>query len=407
MKKLINCLVVNSDFMTVNMKKKILHKYEKFFLAAGLTIVDNYTNHCQFYFLLGGGTENQVYNRYKNAAKNTKIYIVAHDENNSLPAALELLAALKNKGIEGRIIFLNKNNDKYNMQVLQEQVEFVNVQQKMKDARIGLIGDSSDWLVASKPSAETVKKIWGPNLINVPIKRLLELDEMNIDMDDQIDTIKNSCERIIEPDEGDMIGSIKVYNRLKEIIKSQNLNAITVNCFKLLEETGITGCFALSQLNDRRLLAGCEGDVVSILAMLWSYYLTDSLPWMGNPSAIDVSRNSLILAHCTVPQTMVINHDIRSHFESGKGVAIAGELVSGNVTLLRIGGKDLRKIWCAEGRITDALSNPNLCRTQANIVLSNDYNIKDLLENPLGNHLVMIYGNHRKRLMDWWKMYVD
>jgi hypothetical protein len=34
----------------------------------------------------------------------------------------------------------------------------------------------------------------------------------------------------------------------------------------------------------------------------------------------------MVLAHCTVPRTMVRAYDVRTHFESGLGVAVAGDL---------------------------------------------------------------------------------
>ncbi len=115
----------------------------------------------------------------------------------------------------------------------------------------------------------------------------------------------------------------------------------------------------------------------------------------------------MIIAHCTVPQTLLVEHDIRSHFESGKSVALAGEMITGAVTLVRIGGNNLRKIWIAEGKLVENLSNPNHCRTQIRINLTSRSQVDELLTNPLGNHLIMIYGHSMDKIKRWWEMYIE
>jgi L-fucose isomerase-like protein len=100
----------------------------------------------------------------------------------------------------------------------------------------------------------------------------------------------------------------------------------------------------------------------------------------------------MLLAHCTVPLSLVPSYGIRSHFESGKGAALCGSLPKGPVTLLRIGGAGLYQVWAAEGVLTESPAMEGLCRTQALIELSND-DIDVLLDAPLGNHLVMAPGS--------------
>ena len=100
----------------------------------------------------------------------------------------------------------------------------------------------------------------------------------------------------------------------------------------------------------------------------------------------------MLIAHCTVPLSLVPKYGIRSHFESGKGAAISGSLPKGPVTLVRIGGTKLDTVWAAEGWLKESPSGEGLCRTQAVIELAND-DIDVLLKNPLGNHLVMAIGN--------------
>jgi len=167
-----------------------------------------------------------------------------------------------------------------------------------------------------------------------------------------------------------------------------------------------TGCFALAQLSDEGIIAGCEGDMVSTVGLLWTHKLLDQVPWMANPAQLDAECNTLWLAHCTVPRTIVREYCLRSHFESSLGVGLQGTLPPGPVTLLRIGGKEMNRLWLAEGDIVQAGFAENLCRTQAKVHLTQGGTVDDLLSAPLGNHLVLVKGHHLKRLQSWKEMMI-
>ena len=53
----------------------------------------------------------------------------------------------------------------------------------------------------------------------------------------------------------------------------------------------------------------------------------------------------------------------------------------------------MEKVWLAEGHIDNAGTAEDLCRTQVDIQLSSGH-VSELLQNPLGNHLVMVMGHH-------------
>lgn len=95
--------------------------------------------------------------------------------------------------------------------------------------------------------------------------------------------------------------------------------------------------------------------------------------------------------------------ELRSHFESGLGVAIAGELEAGPVTLLRLGGRRLEELLLAEGEAAPIPRREDLCRTQVDVRLAPGV-VDDLLARPLGNHLLLVPGHHAGRLRafrDW------
>ncbi len=347
-----------------------------------------------YYFIVTGGTEAQVLDLQKirdTRFENEEIVLLAYESNNSLAASMELLARFNQIGKRGRIIYLPANETPENQTA---NIQKVNGRDQLTGSSIGEIGTPSDWLVASSPSADTVKENWGADVIPVKMTELktIFLEITDEDCQENFNELTGNSTEIVEPTSKDILNNIKVYLAMKKLINKYDLDAVALRCFDLVLDLGTTGCFALSRLNDEGIIAGCEGDIVSTIGMLLVYKKTGKIPWMANPSRLDLENNSIIIAHCTVPRTIVKDYTIRSHFESGIGVGIQGTFPSGNVTIFRIGGNDLDKIWLANGEIISTSTEEDLCRTQIEVKLNSDRNVADLLSNPLGNHLIIVPG---------------
>jgi L-fucose isomerase-like protein len=359
------------------------------------------------YFVLTGGTEQSVITLYAKdriAQPNHPALLLAHPGNNSLPAALEVLAYLQQQGHQGQILYLKGPQDKEGLAQIREAVRNVDVQLRLWATRIGLVGPPSDWLVASSPEPAVVRRTWGPTVVAIPVEELLAVLESVPQQ--AIQSVRADLAAtgvpLEEPSPGELEDAVRVYHALKQLVERERLHALALRCFDLIGHERTTGCFALSQLTDEGIVAGCEGDLVSTLGMLWTHTLLGETPWMANPAQIDLANNVLWLAHCTVPRRLVECYRLRSHFESGLDVAIEGHIPAGPVTLLRIGGRELDRLWLAEGEILRSGTEENLCRTQVEIRLKATKKLQELLAAPLGNHVVLVRGQHTEALYNWW-----
>jgi L-fucose isomerase-like protein len=331
------------------------------------------------------------------------VFLVAHPGNNSLPASLEVLARLQQDGEEGRIFYLSGPDDEAGLLEIAEAVADVGVQRSLRRARIGLVGDPSDWLVASMPDEAMIKATWGPSVVPVDMSEVVEnlATVSDEDLAAHVASFTAGAAEVREPSAADVQEVARIYLALKKVVTDHQLEALTVRCFEFVQQQRTTGCFGLAQLADEGIIAGCEGDLVSTVGLLWAQQLLGVTPWMANPAQLDPARNTLWLAHCTVPRTLVEGYRLRSHFESGLGVGIQGTLPTGPVTLLRIGGRKMDRLWLAQGEILRNGDAENLCRTQVEIRLDHGGSVIDLLRAPFGNHLVLVFGHHLERLQRW------
>jgi L-fucose isomerase-like protein len=332
--------------------------------------------------------------------------LVAHRAHNSLPAALETLAAVQQAGGRGRIVCLSGDAD-VDRRDLDEAIGDLETIRRFHATRLGIVGGPSTWLVASSPDADVVRRRWGPQLVTVDPTRMIELTRTPVvptaALAERFTKVADPVRSTVAP--GDVDAAMGVRAALGDVLDDHELDAVTVRCFDLLGDPGTSGCLALASLNDEGIVAGCEGDVPSTLAMLLARFLLDQPAWMANPATVDVDANRLVLAHCTVAPSMLEGFSLDTHFESGKGVGISGHFADQPITLLRLGGADLDQCWIVQGDIVATGDEPDLCRTQVTIALSSG-NVRELLDHPLGNHIVLVAGHHEERLRRWWKLAV-
>ena len=360
-----------------------------------------------FYLVATGGTEEEILRldaARQQVFPDTPVLLVAHPSANSLPAALEVLARLRQDGRRGRIFYLEGPDDSRGLKQIAEAAHDLGTFHALRSMRIGLIGDPSDWLVASSPDPAIVQKTWGPRVLPIEMAELTNaLESISPHrIDPAVDSLAVDAEEVLEPTRAVQRDVVRVHLALNELVERHELDALSIRCFDLVLNQRTTGCLALARLNDEHVIAGCEGDLVSTVGMLWAHELLSEVPWMANPARLDTDRNTLWLAHCTVPLSLVTGYSLRSHFESGLGVAIQGRLPKQPATLLRIGGNTMNELWLAEGEITQTGDSEDLCRTQVEIQLTHGH-VGDLLRSPLGNHLVMVRGHHAPRLRSWWE----
>jgi len=357
------------------------------------------------YLVLTGGTEALILEHARLAPKEP-VLLIAYPGRNSLPAALETLAKLEQDGTRGRIIFLEGPDDSAGAQRLadalaNESVDAASATHREKPAglplagkRIGLVGPPSDWLVASSPAPTIVTDAWGPEIVEITMEELTRRIDTSPSASAATfaDSFATGAKNIAEPRQRDLLASGTIYGALRALVDELKLEAVSVRCFDLVVEREATGCLALSRLADEGVVAGCEGDLPSALAMLWIRERLGATTWMANPARLDIAANTLTLAHCTVPCSLINNYELRSHFESGLGAAVQGRLPLGPVTLLRIGGPSLDRMWMVEGEIVSTGREEAMCRTQVDVAIRSGH-VSDLLEHPLGNHLVLARGH--------------
>ena len=96
--------------------------------------------------------------------------------------------------------------------------------------------------------------------------------------------------------------------------------------------------------------------------------LSDMPAFQSNPSTVDFKGNTILFAHCTLPLNMTNKYSLTTHFESGLGIGIKGEMPLGKISVLKLAPSLKSDESVAfSGTIKQNLSLPNYCRTQIEV----------------------------------------
>jgi len=329
-------------------------------------------------FIISGGSENQAKSIL---LKSKRMLILAITENNSYAAASEIKSYCNQNDIDS--VLYNIDSEVSIQNKVLNYIKCNDALNNLSKTKVGLIGDVSEWLISSDINKDILKGKLGLQLEKITWNDFPKYDTFPVNSD----FLKHFNESGFNLDD-----SSRVYNLLQDIIAKKELNAITVECFPLVKENAVTACLALSLFNTHNLAAGCEGDITSIAGKLIVKELTDQIPWMANLAGIEDDK--VFFAHCTIATNLVSDYKINTLFETNEGTAVQGQFKSESVSIFRL-NNELNKAFVSYGRIVERPDRNDSCRTQIKVEIPTS-DIQKLKDNPLGNHHLIIPGNHKE-----------
>lgn len=328
-----------------------------------------------------GGSENLFLKAFGDLKE--PYYLLTYGTNNSLAASLEIMHFINKHGMKGEVLH---GDGEY----LLSRFKALGTKKEHAPAkyRLGIFGHPSDWLISCDVDRDRVREVFDVDLIDVSL--------------DEIVSIYGKEPEELDPkfensgfDRKEMVKAYRLYKALGKTVAKYRLDGFTIRCFDLLTSVGTTACLGLALFNATQdKIAACEGDVPAMLAMFLAKNQLHASAFQANPSRINVSKRQIVLAHCTLPLNMCDGYRFETHFESGIGVSLRGNIPSGDVTVFRI-DSTLSEFFVEDGYLEKNLTEQHLCRTQ--VVIDLPY-LDKVLTHPMGNHEMVIEGHRAKEI---------
>jgi len=272
----------------------------------------------------------------------------------------------------------------------------VALRNKLRGAHIGLIGYRIEGMTEVTFDEYALKSVFGPRAVHAGIHELKEQVEETTD-----DEARRVWEKVrkgvgkVTADEGEGIYSSKVYLALKRFVREKGLSALATECYpRLMGQV----CLAHSLLSEEGIVAACEGDVNSALAMLILYELTGSPVHNTDLLAIYEDDNSILFSHCGSGGFSLADGregiELRPVRLAHKGVCVLFTSKPGAVTLVNLVGREDTYRMCVitgEAISTEMVFPGNPIRVRVPI----DVNrlVEMVAEEGFGHHWMIGYGD--------------
>ncbi len=283
----------------------------------------------------------------------------------------------------------------------------LSTKKKMEQTKILILNaDYPHWerfLCRIQGGREAIKEKLGIELEYVKsedvIKRWKNMDEKLAKS--MVEKWMKEAEKIVEPEEKDIMAVAKLYLVMKDLLEEKNAHAITM---AYGENPLPVPCVAYTNLRDIGVPSACEADIISLLLMIILNYIAEKPCFMGN-TFIDMADEALIISHCVCPRKMegynanagpyTLRRYHRENF-TGSLTAFVKMKVGQEVTICRLSG-DLKSMLIANGVIADCveMGDNAYCRVKAKVKIKNP---KEFIHKTSGNHHVMVYGDYREQL---------
>ena len=347
-------------------------------------------------FIGSGGVEGTVIRNF--SILPYPITLLTDGVGNSLAAALEIAAWVRFKDMKVNII----HGDIETMieKVLIHHQAFA-AKRALKGKKIGVIGTPSSWLVASHVDYLLAGQRWGVSFQDFSLREVVKRFKSTTDDEIGVEAslVATHCHSCTETTPENLLRAMRLYKAIRNICTDNQLDAVTFSCFSLINELKTTGCLALSLLNEEGIPAGNEGDLQSIMTLLMTKELTHSPGFIANPTFINEKRNEVSLAHCTISPSMTDKFILRPYEDTGVGISVQGTMPTGDVTLFKCGGECLDEYFASSGYLIENIEDTKEHRTQIKVKLEEP--VRYFLKNPLGNHHIIIRGNHTNAIKEF------
>ena len=312
------------------------------------------------------------------------LILVSLPYHNSLPSLLSartLARDLKRRHIHIHVASLENATEK-----IRRIVRTIISDWKLKEGNIVVMfGEVSD------KHRRIIEENIGCKILPVSSDDIRRLEEDITETDIYQKTLKTILQLGVGREEAEKLARLTTV--MIRVAGEYKANIVTFDCFDYLVRNKLTPCIPFSILNSWGIIAPCECDIESGIALYYTYKILGKPGWMVN--LVNVEGSKLEVAHCTIPLSLLSKPIIQKHFESGYPHALTGvilnELVEKECTLLRI-SIARREITAIRGRVErHGPLSPNQCRMQATIKVYGD--AYSILEKLTGNHHIVAFDN--------------
>jgi len=278
----------------------------------------------------------------------------------------------------------------------------ITLRNKLRLVKLGLIGYRTQGMTEVTFDEYALKSVFGPRIIHMGIDKLRD-EVVKISREEAMGKMEQIKRKVgkFTTSEGECLHSVRTYLALRDFIEENGLSGLATECYPdLMGQV----CLPHSLLSEEGIVAACEGDVNSAVAMLMLHELTGRPVHNTDLLAVYKRDNSALLSHCGSggfsmakrTDDIVLGPVRLAH----KGVCVLFTPKLGNVTLVNLVGREGTYRMCVmSGKAIHAKmvfpGNP----LRVKMPISADEFLRVVAKFGFGHHWMIGYGDVRSELV--------
>ena len=289
-------------------------------------------------------------------------------------------------------------------QKIKRYARAVSLRNHLRKARLGLVGYRIPGMTEVTFDEYELKSLFGPRIVHLGIDKFREwLSKVSHKEAEPIWAKVKARMGKVSVNEEDGLRSAKAYLALKEFVQEKELAGLAVECYPdLMGEV----CLAYSLLAEEGIVAACEGDVNSLLAMLMLYLLTGKPIHNTDLLAVYEEDNSAVFSHCGSGDFSLAEHSSDISLKpvrlANKGVCVLFPGKPGKVTMVNLVGRKGTYRMCVVGGEavkTEMVFAGNPVRVR--LPVNTQELLKIIAREGFGHHWMIGYGDVKEELAEF------
>ncbi len=288
------------------------------------------------------------------------------------------------------------------------------LRRRMQSARLGVVGEhpgGMDTCILDEPRLKTT---FGLAVERIPLEDVFARaravpNEKNAAVRRDLDEVLDNLDTL-QPKP--LLGTISVYNALKDIAVEQRLDGLAVRCWpEFFTEMGCAACGAMSMLSDgfggaTPLPCSCEADINGAVTQLILQLLSGAPAFGTDMVAADMEQDTLALWHCGLAPFSMADPNQPKHGgnHSNRGVPLVMDfpLKPGQVTIARVSQAtgELRLV-VGRGEILAAPKPFSGTSGVLRLEASTQTFVDALMREGLEHHISFVYGDYLDTLNEF------
>ena len=311
--------------------------------------------------------------------------------NNEEAFTKEILKFAQNKTFFKKINYLKKLSNSKKIQ--KHSIEF-------KQPKIGIIGERPEGFDTCDFNSKELKTKFNAKLANFNLEKLFDIasniEKKTINLTKK--NISNNLKNLNKLNQKELNKSISLFHGLEKLHEKEKIDAFAIRCWpEMFTEYGCASCGPMAMMNEKKISAACEADVLGSLSCNILNQLNNKPALLVDIVDVDERDNTTVFWHCGLaPLSMAEKNSPSATVHSNRRKPLLHNFAfkAGTITIFRVSKSENKlKFIVMKGKV---LKRKNSFSGTSGVVSlgSNTFKkINNLFLSGLEHHVCFTYGD--------------